>query len=800
MRLLTDFRRDVTLGIRLLRRSRGFSAISIATIAVAIGGNTTVFTIVNALLLTPPPVADPPRLARVNTGQSLASWPTYEDIRDRTDVLAAVAASRLTSMNLEMGGETSQLRGLVTSSNYFTVLGVPAEIGRTYVADEMALDRVVLAHHIWRQHFGSDPNVIGRSVVIGGRSLQVAGVMPQGFRGLAPPGVRLDFWLPVNPGIESASLRNRLVAQFDIVGRLKPGVEHGSATAALRSLAQNLRAETPDLPESFLAVEANSIEGANAFQGMASLVLPLFAFLAFLAVISGFVLVIGCSNIAGLLVGQAAMRQRELAVRLSLGSSRGRLVRQLLTESLVLALAGGAAGTLFAAGLMSLVQVGLARLPFPLDLHLALDRRVLAYAIGLSTASSVFFGLLPARSALRVDLGAMLKSDSSATPERRRLRRVMVTGQVAACAALVVWSVLFVRSLGKIHTVEPGFDATGIVLSTVELDRSTIDADRGDQILTEWTQRVAASAGVQSAALATIVPLALTGREEFDVSLPGDAGRTRRRVVANRITPGWFATVRIPLVAGRDFTWSDRKGAPDVAIVNETLARQFWNGDALGQRVLYGDQSIEVVGVARDSKYRTLGEVTRPLIYLPFRQAYIHFVTLHARTSNARATERLMSAELQRLLPGVRADVGLMTDAVAVAVLPAQIGATATGVFGALAVALAAFGVYGLVSFSVLQRTREIGIRRAIGATAVDIVGLIVRHHARLVGVGLAIGLTAGALGAMLLRAFLTGVGATDPLALIAAVGIVAGAAAVATMIPALRATHVDPMVALRDM
>jgi len=368
MRLLTDFRRDVTLGIRLLRRYRGFSAISIATLAVAIGGNTAVFTIVNALLLTPPPVVEPPRLARVNPGQSLASWPMYEDIRDRSDVFTAVAASRLTSLNLEMTGGTSPLRGLVTSSNYFTVLGIPAEIGQTYAAADVVLDRVVLAHHIWRQHFGADSNVIGRTVLIGGRSRQVAGVMPQGFRGLAPPGVRLDFWLPVDRATESASLRNRRVTQFEIVGRLKPGIEHGAATAALRSLAQNLKAESPDLPQSFLAIEAGSIEGVNAFQGMASLVLPLFAFLAFLTVVSGFVLVIGCSNIAGLLVGQAAMRQRELALRLSLGSSRSRLVRQLLTESLILALAGGAAGTLFAAGLMTLVQIGIARLSFPLEL------------------------------------------------------------------------------------------------------------------------------------------------------------------------------------------------------------------------------------------------------------------------------------------------------------------------------------------------------------------------------------------------------------------------------------------------
>jgi putative ABC transport system permease protein len=440
-----------------------------------------------------------------------------------------------------------------------------------------------------------------------------------------------------------------------------------------------------------------------------------------------------------------------------------------------------------------------ARLPTPLDLDFVVDRRVLAYVLALSTATAVFFGLLPARSALRVDLVSSLKIGSSGSPQRQRLRRLMVTTQVAICSALVVWSVLFVRSLGNIHSIEPGFDPSGIVVSTIELDRGAVDAERGDRILTEWTQRVAASPGVQSAAGATVVPLALTGREEFDVSLPDDADGTRRRVVANRVTPGWFATVRIPLVAGHDFTWDDRRGSPAVAIVNETLARQFWHGEALGQRVLFGGGSLEVVGVARDSKYRTLGETVPPLIYLPLRQQYLHFVTLHARTSDPRATTSVMTNELERLLPGAQGDVQSMSDAVAVAVLPARIGATVTGIFAAIAVALAACGVYALVSFSVVQRTREIGVRRAIGATDADIVRLILRQHGSLTALGLVIGGLTGARGATLLGAFLAGVGPADPLALVAAAAVVGGSALAASTLPAFRATRVDPMVALRD-
>ena len=435
----------------------------------------------------------------------------------------------------------------------------------------------------------------------------------------------------------------------------------------------------------------------------------------------------------------------------------------------------------------------------PLELTLAIDRRVLAYVLALSTATSLFFGLLPARRALRLDLVSSLKADSSGSAERQRLRRLLVAGQVAVCSALVIWSVLFLRSLGTIYTIDPGFDSSNVMLATTELDRGAIDAERGDAIVTEWMRRVAASPGVQSVTAATVVPLALTGREEFDVSLVGDAADVGRRVVANRVAPGWFATMRVPLVGGRDFTSGDSHGAPGVAIVNETLARQFWNGRALGERLRFGDRTLEVVGIARDSKYRTLAETARPLIYLPLRQEFLHFVTLHARTTDPRATAATMTRELQQLVPGADAAIESMDDAVSVAVLPAQIGAAVTGVFGLIAVVLAALGVYGLVSFSVVQRTREIGIRRAIGATTDDVMRLVIRHHATPVVVGLTAGLTGGMLGARLLAGFLAGVRPTDLVTLGTTVAVVAGAALLASALPARRATQADLMSALRD-
>lgn len=800
MSILIDFGRDVAGGVRLLRRYRGFSAVAILTLAAAIGGNAAVFTIVNALLLTPPPVSEPGRLAVVYTGQSLTSWPMYEDLRDRAGTFTAVSAHRMSSLSLMGAGAPVRLRGLVTSSNYFTVLGVPPRRGRTYQEGDRSVDAVVLAHHAWQQHFGADPDIVGRTVTLGTRSVVVSGVMPRGFRGLAPPGVKLDFWVPFDRRAEGEMLRNRAASQFEIVGRLRPGITHAAATASVRSAAARLKAEYPDLPESVLATEARSVEGVHAFRGMASLLLPVFGFLAVLAVVSGFVLVIGCSNIAGLLLGRAAMRRREIAVRVALGASRSRLLRQLLTESLVLAAAGGVAGLGLATALIAVVRYGVASLPVPLDLDLAIDRRVLAYVIALSTTTSVFFGLLPARKALLPDLVSSLKADSSGTPERQRLRRLLVAGQVSVCSALVIWSVLFLRSLGTIYTIDPGFDAGNVLLATLEFDRGVIDAEHGDRIATAWTQRVVASPVVQSAAMATVVPLALTGREEFDVSIAGDAAGTRRRVVANRVSPGWFATVRVPLVGGRDFTWDDRTGAPAVAIVNETMARQFWSGKALGERLRFGDRTLTVVGVARDSKYRTLGEAMQPLVYLPLRQEFLHFVTLHVRTGNPRAASTTMTSELQRLMPGADVRIESMGDAVAVAVLPAQIGAVVTGTFGLIAVALAACGVYGLVSFGVIQRTRELAIRRAIGATARDNMRLVIGEHATPVAGGLLIGLGAGVAGARLLSAFLAGVHPSDLRAVIATVGLVAGSALLASALPARRATRVAPIAALRDV
>jgi predicted permease len=796
VRFLDSIRRDVVAGLRLLGRAPGFSATAIGTLAIAIGANTAVFAVVNALLFKPTPVRAPQELGRIDTGPSLTSWLNYEELRTRNDSFVDVLASRQTSTTLATSSMPELISGQTTSPNFFTVLGVPAVLGRVYTAADRRGDVVVLSDHLWRIRFGSTPSIVGERLTLGGRALEVIGVMPRSFRGLAPPGLHPDFWVPLDTGTPSRTLADRLLFEFDVVGRLKPAVTHEQATAAIRVLTARMRLEHQELPVSLAQTLVVPVDGVEAFRGMSGLILPVLAFLGVMAIVSGFVLLIGCANIAGLLVSRATARQREIGIRLALGAGRRRLVRQLLTESLVLAGAGGAAGLLLTVWLVGTANAAVALLPVPVEFDLRIDGRVLGYAAALSTLACVCFGLAPAWSATRPDLISTLKEEPGSRAGQRT-RQALVAGQVATCTALLVWSGLFLNSLRHASAVDPGFDPQRVVVAFAELERGSMGDAEGERIFVEWAQRVGASPAVEASGLALVVPLSLTGREDFPISLPSDD--TRRWVVGNRLTPGWFDAVGIPLLTGRDFTWDDREGAPGVAIVNDTLARQLWNGHALGQRFHYGDRTLEVVGVVRDSKYATIGETISPTVYLPFRQSYAPGMTLHARTSDVNQTARLMADEMRRLAPSAPVSIKAMTDAVAVAVVPAQVGAAATGVFGLVAVTLSAIGVYGLVSFAVGQRKREFAIRQAVGASPSDIIRLILSSHTRLIALGLALGLSVGIFGATALRAFLTGVGPFDPLTHVFAALTVVGATILASLGPAWRAVRLRPLLALRD-
>ena len=790
---------DLRYAIRILRKAPGFTVVAVLTLSLGIGANAAIFAVINALLFQPVPVVAPQELARVHSGESQMSWLNYQDIREGNVVFLDVAAHRLVVAGLATQDTPQRLRGELTSANYLTLLGVNPALGRVFVEKEARRDLVVIAEHMWRTRFGADPAIIGRALTLGAGRYEIVGVMPRGFRGVAPPGMLVDFWMPVDTAAPNRTLSDRQVTQFEVIGRLKPNVEDDQATAAMQVLVRQMRTDHPELSAQFLETTVFPISGLGAFQGMASLLVPIFAFLALMTIVSGFVLLIGCVNIAGLLIGRAAARRREIAMRLALGAGRWRLVRQLLTESLLLALIGGTGGILLAVWLTGGINAIASRLPIPVEFDLHVGWRVLTYTLGLTTLTSIMFGLAPARRAARFDLVSSLKDDSGSTSSQK-LRHGLVVAQVAMCSMLLVWSGLFVRSLGHINEVNPGFDPTGVLLASLELERGSVDDRTGEQIFVEFQQRVRESPGVQAVGMSAVVPLALTGREEFSVSIDGTGGETRHRVFGNRLTPGWFDTVRIPLVVGRDFTWDDREVAPGVVIVNETLARRLWSGDALGKRLTYGKKSLQVIGVARDSKYRTLGETIAPTVYQPLLQAYMWQMTLHVRTADMKATTDVINREVRRLAPDAVVDIEPMTRAVSVAVVPAQIGAAATGACGVVAMLLSALGVYGLVSFVVVQRTREVAIRRAIGARTLDIVRLIVGGYVGFTALGLVIGLGVGALGAAALRGFLTGVTPIDPWTLAAVASVVMTAALTASALPALRATHVDPLITLRDV
>jgi putative ABC transport system permease protein len=774
--------RDARFGLRLMARHPMFSAVAVLTLAIAIGGNAAIFSVINALALKPLPVNQAERIARIYSGESQMSWPNYEDLRAGSTSFVDMAAHGTTMRGLMRGDTPTRAMGEVVSLNYLTMLGVPPLVGRTFTPADTRADVIVLSERAWRTRYGRDALIVGQWVTLDNVRYEVLGVMPPGFRGIRPPGLMSEFWVPIDPSPANHRLRDRRKTAFEVVARLKDGRDFGEAQAEMAVLAKRLKAEH-GLDDQFTAMEVFPVNGLGGYRGMSNLMLPLFLFVALMTIVSGLVLLVGSANIAGLLLARGAARRREIAVRLALGAGRGRLIRQLLAESLVLAIIGAGAGVLLALWLGALLNVLVARLPFPIEFDLAPDRWTLAYTCGIAVITCLLCGLAPARQATRLDVVPALKDDDPAAL-RQRFRRVLVAGQVTLSTLLLLWSGLFVRSLANVHRIDPGFDSTGVVLANMTFD----DERQGLTIASELLARVRTYPGVQSAGFSTVVPLSLTGREEHpvrpDTIGPDGSGLW---VTDNRVTPGWFETMRIPLIAGRDFQATDGPGAPLVAVVNETAARLFWNGQALGRRV----DDFEVIGIARDSKYWTLGETVKPLLYTSLAQRPLRDMNLNVRTNDLAGTTAALRTEMRRVAPDVFVEIKPLTTAIAAAILPAQVGAMLTGAFGALAAVLATMGIYGLVSLTVAQRTREIGIRKAIGARTLDVVRLMLRGSVSLMVIGLVLGTFAGALGARAVGGFIVGVSPLDPVTLSATAVLVVGAVLLASALPALRAARI---------
>ena len=795
-----DLQQDLKYGLRVLVRERGFSAVAIITLTLAIGGNAAIFSLVNALLLKPLPVSAPEQLVKIHPGSSRVSGPNARDFRDRMSGFSDLMLQRSAILNLQTAGLPVKLTADVVSRNHFTMLGVAAERGRVFLPAETRLDVAVISDRLWRRRFNGDPSIIGRTVTLDGRAYEVIGIMPRTFRGVVPPALSRDLWLPFDERRDD----DRLTTRYETVARLKPGTTRGAAAAELQVIARQIRTEHPELPESFTGVEIYGVDSFDAFKGIAKALLPILMFFGVLTVAAGCVLLVACANLAGLLLGRASSRQREIAVRVALGAGSGRVIRQLLTESLILALAGGIGGALLGAWSVGSVNLALAQLPFPVEFDLSLDWRVVAYTFMVSAITALIFGTAPARTTARIDLVPALRNEGGGPRSRQRFRRVLIVAQVAICTLLLVWSGLFLRSLGHVARVHPGFEHAGVLLADV----SPIDSDGRvpalfAAALIDLQTRVEQLPGVERAGMTTVVPLALMGRENFGVfEETAPRGSRGVRVEAMRLTPGWFSTVRIPILAGRDFTWQDRQDSPPVMLVNSTLAKQLWSGDAVGKRLkFYGENdallTAEIVGVVADSKYWTIGEAIKPTVYLAARQGRMGATTLHARTAQMTSTASAIR-QLVENAGGMSVELKPMSDAVAVSLMPARVAAILTTVFGVLAALLAMVGVYGLLSFIAAQRSREIAIRSALGATRPALVALMVRGAMILTAIGLFLGLSAGALTAPLLSGLTVNVSPTDGLVMAVTTFLVAGAALVASATPALKAARVDPLGVLK--
>ncbi len=801
---------DLRYGLRMLAKNPGFTAVAVLSLAVGIGANTTIFSFVNALLFRQPAVEAPGRLLEVwqrNTkgsgvGEYMPlSYPGYVYDRDHNQVFSSLLAfdGEMRPVSWSRSAEGGLVQSQLVSGNFFSALGVKLVLGRTFLPEE---DRVppphlviVLSRAFWQQHLGSDPAILGKTLTLNGADFTVVGVAPAGFTGIIV-GNEPDLWAPLSATHEFTHDPNYLAGWNTFwlfgVGRLNPGVTPSQAQADLSVLSHRLQ---QDHPESNKEIEAatfpvNLVPGP--FRGYVA------AFTGLLMAVVGLVLLIACANAANLLLAKAMARRREIATRLALGASRGRLIRQTLTESLLLSSMGGAAGLVFALwAVPPLLALKPSSLPIRIDVPI--DWRVLAFTFLLALATGIVFGLAPALRSSKLELVQALKDEASVAGFRRsRLRSALVIAQVSVCLVLLIGAGLCVRSLLNARSIDPGFDTRHAVIAQLDPGSLGYSESKGKAFYRELLERVGALPGVSSASLTGYLPL-------------GTASQTQAIVIGGReigmsitsVGPAFCRTMGIPLLRGRDFTADDAMALPRPAIVNEEMARRSWPGqDPIGNRMgLVHDKShndLVVVGVVKTGKYRTLSEEPQPFMYLPLD--YRPRATLVVRTEgDPSALLASVRREVQALDPNVvPIDLETMKQYMALPLFPAHTTGLLLGAFGVLALVLAVTGLYGVISYGVGQRTREIGVRMALGANQSDVLKLVLRQGMLLTVVGVSLGVIASLAVTRVLSSLLYGIRPTDGATYISVSLILTGVALTACYLPARRASKVDPMVALR--
>jgi putative ABC transport system permease protein len=802
---------DLRYGVRQLIKHRGVTAAAVLTLALGIGANTALFTAINAVLLRPAPAADPDRLVWLvgTTTHSInlepLSYADYRVYRERTDVFQGVAAFAATHLSAG-GADPTRVAGVIVSTNYFDVLGVRAQLGRTFspTDDSASGDRVaVIGDGFWRRRYGGAADVVGRAITLNGRPFVIVGVLPRGFSGLEMPDMEVPaVWVPVETA--PIAMPDRATVLTDprekwlwAAGRLQPDVSISGAAATVATLAAHAPSVLPASPRSATVLPIKGGLLPDERREVAPVLL-------LVMVVPGLVLVVACANVANLLLARGVARRRELALRRAIGATRSRLVRQLLTESLMLSLMGAVMAMGVSAGFVQVIGA-LADMPRPMLGAMTVDARVFSLTMAVGVLSVLIFGLSPALSATSSPLASTLNDEVGAVDakgRRRRLGRAFVVTQIAVSMALLITAGLFLQSLGKALRVNPGFDPRNVLTFSYDLALQGYAPPRHAEFHRAVLERVRTTPGVESAALAAQLPLSQAG---FGQSLqPESTDRRALPVNFSSVSPGYFETIGLNLVGGRDFSTLDVLGKPEVAIVNETLARQLSpDAEVFGKRFRFarpGEPWRTIVGVARDSKYASLTELPMPFVYLPWAQWPRPTASVLARMrGDAKTIVPLVVNEVRRLDSDLPLYQVSMLEQDIGRSMGVQRGASSLlAVFGVLALLLAALGIYGVTAHGVTLRTKEIGIRMSLGAQAPQVVGMFVGEGLRLSTVGVAVGLALSAAAARVLETFLFGLHATDAMTFAAVAVLLCSVAMLASYLPARRAAGMDPLRALR--
>ena len=805
---------DIRYGWRLMVRKPAFTIVAVLTLGLGIGANVSMYSWVDGRmhhLLGG--VEQPDRLVALN-GTTRArvdlglSYPDFEDFRrQRPGSVDDLIVYTMAPMNMRVdNGEPQRVFAEMVSGNYFEALGTRVPQGRAFLAEEGSVPGrspvAVISHKFWLRRFGGDPSVVGRTITLNALPFTVIGIAQDGFHG-TEPYLNLDLWVPLmmQPALASTDrLHTRGNRWLETIVRLKPGVGLARAEADLNLIARDLGAAYAD--DAGSGVKLYELWRAPSMGGAA-----VTAVMGVQLGVAGVVLLIACANVANLLLASAATRQRETAVRLTLGASRSRLVQQMLTESSLLALFGGAAGVAFAWWTRDLARLFVPPAPLPIDITPELNGGVMVFAALITLATAVIFGLVPALQGAAASVMTALKESASAvtaTPRRARLRKALVVAQVALSLVLLVSAGLFLRTLMNAQSVDPGFSARRGLLLQVDLTPAGYDAPRGRAFFRTMLARVREMPGVDAATLATRMVLGFGGGSDMGATIDGytPAPNEEISIYYNRVGADYLKTLGIPLVAGREFTDLDAPDRPDVAIVNETLARRYFAGrDPIGGRIRAGQRELQVVGVARDGKYASITESPRPFIYLPVQQWYRGDAVLIVRSAGDPGA---IVPSLHQVFRGLDANVPLfdvhtLAEHLEIAVFMQRMVASLLTAFGALALILATVGLYGVIAALTVQRTPEIGMRMALGATRRDIVSLILRQGLGMTLTGIGIGLVGAFALTRLFKSLLVGVSATDGLSFAGTTLLLVLVALAACYLPARRAARIDPLQALRN-